>query len=88
MIRVTAIVWKDASSIASGSLDRLIVLWDINKRTQTRVFKGHSKGVSSLCFINDTKTLVSTGIDQNVRVWNATYRGTAEKSQQPHDDRA
>lgn len=69
---VTSIVWKDPSSIASGGLDRLIILWDINKRTQTRVFKGHSKGVSSLCFLNDTNTLVSTGIDQNVRVWNAT----------------
>ena len=69
---VTALSWRDSSSIASGSLDRQIVIFDIHKETQIQVFKGHSKGVSSLCFLNDSNTLVSTGIDQNIRVWNAT----------------
>ena len=69
---VTAISWRDSSTIASGGLDRQIILWDIQKEKQIQVFKGHSKGVSSLCFLNDNNTLVSTGIDQNVRVWNVT----------------
>lgn len=69
---VTAISWRDSSTIASGGLDKQIILWDIHKEKQIQVFKGHSKGVSSLCFLNDNNTLVSTGIDQNVRVWNVT----------------
>lgn len=69
---VTALSWRDSSSIASGSLDRQIIIFDINSEKQIQVFKGHSKGVSSLCFLNDSNTLVSTGIDQNIRVWNAT----------------
>ncbi len=67
---VTAISWRDSSTIVSGSLDRQIILWDIHKEKQIQVFKGHSKGVSSLRFLNDNNTLVSTGIDQNIRVWN------------------
>ena len=80
---VTSLAWQDSSSIASGSLDRLIILWNIKKGTQTQVFKGHSKGVSSLCFLNDTDTLISTGIDQNVRVWDATT-GELQRSLNNH----
>ncbi len=67
---VTAVAWRDTSSLASASLDRDIMLWDLRTGTPTQRFKGHSRGVSSLCFLNDKETLVSTGVDQNVRVWN------------------
>lgn len=66
---VTAVAWQDTSSLASASLDKHIILWDLRTGTPIRQLKGHSKGVSSLCFLNDKETLVSTGIDQSVRVW-------------------
>lgn len=66
---VTAVAWRNASSLASASLDRDILLWDLNAETPVQRLKGHSRGVSSLCFLNDKETLVSTGVDQNVRVW-------------------
>jgi len=69
---VTAVAWLDASSLASASLDRRIILWDLHTGTQIQDLKGHSKGVSSLCFLNDKDMLVSTGIDQSVRVWDLT----------------
>ncbi len=67
---VMAVAWRDASSLASASLDRDVILWDLRTGTPTQRFKGHSRGVSSLCFLNDKETLVSTGVDQSVRVWN------------------
>jgi WD40 repeat protein len=67
---VMAVAWRDASSLASASLDRSIILWDLQTGTPIQQFKGHSRGVSSLCFLNDKEMMVSTGIDQNVRVWN------------------
>ncbi|RKU31541.1 hypothetical protein C6497_01720 [Candidatus Poribacteria bacterium] len=69
---VMTVTWRDASSLVSGSMDRDIILWNLSDGTEIRRFKGHSRGVSSLCFIQDKEQLVSTGIDQNVRVWNVT----------------
>lgn len=66
---VTAVAWRDASSLASASLDRHIIVWDLPTGTAIKQLEGHSKGVSSLCFLSDTDILVSTGIDQSVRVW-------------------
>ena len=69
---VTAVAWRDASSLVSASLDRDIILWDLQTGVSMQRLKGHSRGVSSLCFLNDTTTLVSTGVDQNLRVWDLT----------------
>ena len=69
---VMAIAWRDASSLVSASLDRDIILWDLQTGTPIQRLKGHSRGVSSLCFLNDKETLVSTGVDQNLRVWDLT----------------
>ncbi|MCY3742362.1 MAG: hypothetical protein OXH00_15210 [Candidatus Poribacteria bacterium] len=69
---VTAVAWRDASSLASASLDRRIIVWDLPTGTAIQQLEGHSKGVSSLCFLSDKDILVSTGIDQSVRVWDLT----------------
>lgn len=69
---VTAVAWRNALSLASASLDRRIILWDLRTGTPIQDLQGHSKGVSSLCFLNDKKTLISTGIDQSIRVWDIT----------------
>ena len=66
---VTAVAWRDASSLASASLGRRIIVWDLPTGTAIEQLEGHSKGVSSLCFLSDKDILVSTGIDQSVRVW-------------------
>ncbi len=66
---VTAVAWRDASSLASASLDRRILLWNFHTGTAIQQMEGHSKGVSSVCFLSDKDILVSTGIDQSVRVW-------------------
>ncbi len=66
---VTSVAWRDTSSLASASLDRRIILWDLQTGVPIQQLEGHSRGVSSLCFLNDKETLVSTGVDQNVRVW-------------------
>ena len=80
---VTAVAWRDASSLASASLDRRIILWDLPTETPIQQLEGHSRGVSSLCFLNDKERLVSTGVDQSVRVWDVTS-GTLMRNMNNH----
>ena len=80
---VTAVAWRDALSLASASLDRDIMLWDLRTGTAVQRLKGHSRGVSSLCFLKDKETLVSTGVDQSVRVWDLTS-GTLIRNMNNH----
>ncbi|MYA69394.1 hypothetical protein F4009_13480 [Candidatus Poribacteria bacterium] len=80
---VTAVAWRDASSLASASLDRRIILWDLPTESPIQQLEGHSRGVSSLCFLNDKERLVSTGVDQSVRVWDVTS-GTLMRNMNNH----
>ena len=67
---VMAVAWLSESSLASASLDHSGVLWDTGTGSPVKRLKGHSRGVSSLCFLAHKKILVSAGIDQSLRVWN------------------
>lgn len=66
---VMDVAWSSGNRILTASLDREISLLDLDGRTVLGTFSGHSRGVSSLCLLNDGKTLVSAGDDQSVRVW-------------------
>jgi WD40 repeat protein len=66
---VMAIAWRDKSTIGSASLDHNIALWNTDTGKRIRELKGHSRGVSTICFLAKENILVSAGIDQNLRVW-------------------
>ena len=66
---VLAVAWRDKSSLASASLDHSIILWDTHTGSPVQSLQRHSRGVTSLCFLPDGRTLVSAGIDQSLRVW-------------------
>lgn len=80
---VTAVAWRDTSSLASASLDRRILLWDLPTASAIQQLEGHSRGVSSVCFLKDKEVLVSTGVDQSVRVWDLTS-GTLIRNMNNH----
>ena len=67
---VLAIAWKSDSLFATASLDHGIAIWDAKTQTSVQRLKGHSRGVSALCFLADQPLLVSGSLDQNLRVWN------------------
>ncbi|MGY8771217.1 MAG: WD40 repeat domain-containing protein [Pirellulales bacterium] len=68
---VTSVAWRDDSSLASASLDSTVNIWDLKTEKPILTLSGHSRGVSSICFLPDQNTLVTTGIDQSLRVWNS-----------------
>jgi WD40 repeat protein/predicted Ser/Thr protein kinase len=60
----------DDKTIASGSVDRTVKLWDAETGTLKRTITGHSNSVSSVAFARDGKTLFSGSSDGTIYLWN------------------
>ncbi|KXJ24637.1 F-box/WD repeat-containing protein 7 [Exaiptasia diaphana] len=55
-------------TIASGSLDRSIKIWDANTGSLLMTLNGHTRGIWSLRFLSPT-ILISGSYDKSIRVW-------------------
>ncbi|KAL6817439.1 hypothetical protein V8C40DRAFT_281654 [Trichoderma camerunense] len=62
---------QDGDTIASGSEDGLICLWEGKTGTLRREIRGHEDFIRCINFSQDSKALVSTSDDETVRVWDA-----------------
>ncbi len=63
--------FRDDSAVLTAGFDKRIVLWNLPDGMLVREFKGHSRGVTSLCWLPEKRTFVSGSIDQSLRVWDA-----------------
>jgi WD40 repeat protein/DNA-binding SARP family transcriptional activator len=61
----------NGATLASGSADYTIRLWDVQSGQIRRVLHGHRKGVNSLAFTPHGDLLASGGDDLTIRIWNA-----------------
>ena len=68
----------DGQTLASGSHDRTLRLWDVATGTEKKTLKGHKKSINSMVFSRDGRMLVSTS-DNTVRLWDVD-RGTLKKT--------
>lgn len=66
---VLGVAWRSDEQLASASLDHEVVLWSLPDQDEIHRFRGHSRGVSSVCFLSDGSLMVTAGLDQNIRVW-------------------
>jgi WD40 repeat protein len=73
---VYATAWLPGSqTLASGSLDGSVILWDVARSDQPRALgnplTGHSAGIGGLAFSPDGETLASAGIriDNSILLW-------------------
>src|SRR2546428_3577989 len=58
----------DGKTLASGSGDNTVKLWEVSTGTELRTLKGHSYGVVSVAFSPDGKTLASGSRDHTVKL--------------------
>jgi WD40 repeat protein/uncharacterized caspase-like protein len=61
----------DGKTLASGSSDNTIKLWEVATGRELRTFSGHLRFVTAVVFTDDGKTLASASWDKTVRLWDA-----------------
>ncbi len=59
----------DGKYLVSGSLDKTIILWDIQSGAQLRQFNGHTELIIDLDFSPDGQWIVSASHDKTARIW-------------------
>jgi WD40 repeat protein len=62
-------VTPDGKTLASGSYDKTVKLWDLATGDETAILRGHTAGVYSVAFAPDGKTLASASQDDTARLW-------------------
>ncbi|MCV3217343.1 AAA-like domain-containing protein, partial [Plectonema radiosum NIES-515] len=60
---------SDGKTVASGSSDNTIKIWDISTGKLIRTLTGHSSSVSSVAFSSDGKTVASGSSDNTIKIW-------------------
>ncbi|MBI1762291.1 MAG: TIR domain-containing protein, partial [Acidobacteria bacterium] len=59
----------DGRTLASGSADKTVKLWDVASGQERATLKGHGARVWSVAFAPDGRTLASGSADMTVRLW-------------------
>ena len=59
----------DGKTLASGSYDKTIKLWDLQTVAEIRTLPGHDDLVISVSFSPDGKTLASGSYDKTIKLW-------------------
>jgi len=59
----------DGRTLASGSYDRTIKLWDVQSQRQIATLTRHSNCVNSVAFSPDGRTLASGSWDKTIKLW-------------------
>ncbi|WP_173046212.1 WD40 repeat domain-containing protein [Nitrospira sp. KM1] len=60
----------DGSTLASGGVDRLVRIWDIETGRLLRSLRGHTNDIRSIVYTPDGQTLASGSEDRTIRLWN------------------
>jgi WD40 repeat protein len=76
----------DGTSIASGSIDNTVKVWEASTGELLRSLEGHSGWVFSVVYSPDGRSIASGSDDKTVKVWEAST-GELLRSLEGHSDK-
>ncbi|MEQ1829304.1 MAG: c-type cytochrome domain-containing protein [Pirellula sp.] len=75
---IRSLAWRpDSQALISGSFDGTLKIWDMNEGKQIKSWDAHPGGVAAVAVSNDG-TMVSTGKDMKVKVWDGAGNAAGE----------
>jgi len=76
---VMSVAWSaDGQTIAAGSFEGVIKLWNVRTRREMAALHGHTSLVTALEFSRDGRHLVSGSFDNTWRIWSAPVSGETD----------
>lgn len=61
----------DGKTLACGTYDNTIVLWNVRKWEKSTILEGHTDSITSLAYSPDGKMIASGSADRTIKLWNA-----------------
>jgi len=65
---------SDGKTLASGSLDNTVKLWNVANGTELYTLRGHAGGILAVAFSPDNMMLASASSDNTIKLWDITSR--------------
>src|SRR6476661_8160765 len=66
----SVVITPDGQTLASGSKDKTIKLWNLSTKEEIYTITGHSDIITSVVISPDGKTLASASEDTTIKLWN------------------